>query len=60
MFYKVNKQKLDSKDRNEIVDIIRDYLAKTYGDVASFNYEIVGELEKSSFEYRGKNEKQKT
>tara|TARA_R100001530_G_scaffold131044_1_gene102452 strand:+ start:304 stop:492 length:189 start_codon:yes stop_codon:yes gene_type:complete len=54
MFYKINKESLDPKDRKEVVDMVADYLSKTYGNISSFSFEIVGEFETSSYEYRGK------
>ena len=64
MFYKVDKNKLDPKDREEVVDMVADYLSKQYGNISSFSFDIVGEFEMSSYEHRGKNvnqrKKQKT
>ena len=54
MFYKINKESLDPKDRKEVVDMVADYLLKTYGGISSFSFEIIGEFETSSYEYRGK------
>ena len=54
MFYKINKESLDPKDRKEVVDMVADYLLKTYGNISSFSIEIIGEFETSSYEYRGK------
>ena len=54
MFYKINKESLDPKDRKEVVDMVADYLLKTYGSISSFSFEIIGEFETSSYEYRGK------
>lgn len=59
MFYKIDKNKIDPKDTEEIVDIVADYLSKTYGPISSFSFEIVGEFQTSSYEYRGKDVKQK-
>jgi len=59
MFYKIDKNKIDPKDTKEIVDIVADYLAKTYGPISSFSFEIVGEFQTSSYEHRGKDVKQK-
>ena len=53
MFYKINKESLDPKDRKEVVDMVADYLLKTYGSISSFSFEIIGEFETSSYEYRG-------
>ena len=38
MFYKIDKNKIDPKDTKEIVDIVADYLAKTYGPISSFSF----------------------
>jgi hypothetical protein len=57
MFYKIDKNKIDPKDTKEVVDIVADYLAKTYGPISSFSFEIVGEFQTSSYEYRGKDVK---
>ena len=61
MFYKIDKNSLDPRDTKEVRDIVADYLARTYGAIASFSFEIVGEFETSSYEYRGKdvNKKQR-
>ena len=34
--------------------MVADYLLKTYGSISSFSFEIIGEFETSSYEYRGK------
>ena len=57
MFYKIDKNSLDPRDRKEVIDMVADYLSKTYGSVSSFSFEIVGEFETSSYEYRGKDVK---
>ena len=37
MFYQVDKNKLDPKDREEVVDMVADYLSKQYGNISSFS-----------------------
>ena len=55
--HSIPRKQPNPKDTKEIVDIVADYLAKTYGPISSFSFEIVGEFQTSSYEYRGKDVK---
>ena len=53
MYYEIDIKDLEDLDRQAILEIVSDYLADTYGDIASFSISINGEYEVSSLPYKG-------
>ena len=53
MYYEIDIKDLEDLDRQAILEIVSDYLADTYGDIASFSISINGEYEVSSLPFKG-------
>ena len=56
MYYEIDIKDLEDLDKQAIVEIVSDYLADTYGDIASFSISINGEYEVASLPYKGTNQ----